>query len=53
MVEVMKMPGVLQSIHGVTKSWTGLSNGNELNENNGDLLQKVPCMCCYIQCPQP
>ena len=23
------------------------------NENNGDLLQKVPCMHCYTQCPQP
>ena len=22
------------------------------NENNGDLLQKVPCMQCYAQCPQ-
>ena len=22
------------------------------NEDNGDLLQKVPCMPCYIQCPQ-
>ena len=23
------------------------------NEDNGDLLQKVPCMHCYTQCPQP
>ena len=23
------------------------------NEDNGDLLQKVPCMYCYTQCPQP
>ena len=23
------------------------------NEDNGDLLQKVPCMNCYTQCPQP
>ena len=23
------------------------------NEDNGDLLQKVPCTHCYIQCPQP
>ena len=23
------------------------------NEGNGDLLQKVPCMHCYTQCPQP
>ena len=22
-------------------------------EDNGDLLQKVPCMYCYTQCPQP
>ena len=23
------------------------------NEGNGDLLQTVPCMHCYTQCPQP
>ena len=23
------------------------------NENNGDLLQKVPCMHCHTQCPRP
>ena len=23
------------------------------NEDNCDLLQKVPCMHCYTQCPQP
>ena len=23
------------------------------NEDSGDPLQKVPCMHCYIQCPQP
>ena len=23
------------------------------NENNGDLLQRVPCMHCYTQCLQP
>ena len=23
------------------------------NEDNGNLLQKVPCMHCYTQCPQP
>ena len=22
------------------------------NEDNGDLLQKIPCMHCYTQCPQ-
>jgi len=25
--------------------------GNE--EDNGDLLQKIPCVHCYTQCPQP
>ena len=23
------------------------------NEDNGDLLQRVPCTHCYTQCPQP
>ena len=23
------------------------------NEDNGDLLQKVPCMHCHTQCPRP
>ena len=23
------------------------------NEDNGDLLQRAPCMHCYTQCPQP
>ena len=23
------------------------------NEDNGDLPQKIPCMHCYTQCPQP
>ena len=23
------------------------------NEGNGDLLQKIPCVYCYTQCPQP
>ena len=23
------------------------------NEDNGDLLQKIPCTHCYTQCPQP
>ena len=23
------------------------------NEDNGDLLQKIPCMYCYTHCPQP
>ena len=54
-------------IHGVAKSRTCLSDGTELcslpaiflgpnygggNEDNGDLLQKVPCMHCYTLCPQ-
>ena len=25
----------------------------EVDEDNGDLLQKVPCMHCYTRCPQP
>ena len=29
-----------------------LSNGGG-NEDNGDLLQNVPCLHCYTQCPQP
>ena len=28
------------------------SNYGEDNEDNGDLLQKIPCMSCYTQCPQ-
>ena len=23
------------------------------NEDKGDFLQKIPCMYCYTQCPQP
>ena len=23
------------------------------NEDNGDLLQKIPCTHCYTQCPTP
>ena len=30
-----------------------LSNYGRGNEDNGDLLQKVPCRHCYSQCPQP
>ena len=30
-----------------------LSNYDGGNEDNGDFLQKVPCMHCYTQCPQP
>ena len=28
-------------------------NYGGVNEDNGDLLQKVPCTHCYTQCPQP
>ena len=28
-------------------------NYSEGNEDNGDLLQKVPCMHCCTECPQP
>ena len=30
--------------------WPSYSGGNE---DNGDLLQKIPCVYCYTQCPQP
>ena len=29
------------------------SNYGEDNEDNGDLLQRIPCTYCYTQCPQP
>ena len=28
-------------------------NYGEGNEDNGNLLQKIPCMYCYTHCPQP
>ena len=28
-------------------------NRTELNEDNGDLPQKIPCMYCYSPCPEP
>ena len=43
----------------ITKSQTRLSeftftlNYGRGNVDNGDLLQKVPCMHCCTQCPQP
>ena len=45
-------------LQGVAKSRTRMSDFTLLycggrNEDNGDLLQKVPCMFCYTQCPQP
>ena len=30
-----------------------LPNYGAGNEDNGDLLQKIPRMYCYTQCPQP
>ena len=51
------------AVHGVAKNRTQLSDWTELihlgpnygggNEDNGDLLQKIPCMYCYTQSPQP
>ena len=41
------------AVHGVAKSWTQLGDWTELNEDNGNLLQKVFCMHCRIQCPWP
>ena len=31
----------------------GEGNYSGGNECNGDLLQKIPCMYCYTQCPKP
>ena len=28
-------------------------NGGGGKEDNGNLLQKVPCMCCCTECPRP
>ena len=39
-----------------TTEWLSLpftSNYGGDNEDNGDLLWKVPCWHCYTQCPQP
>ena len=50
------------AVHGVPKSQTRLSNFTSLhftsnygggNEDNGDLLQKIPCPHCCTPCPQP
>ena len=38
--------------HGIAKSWTGLRDWTELNEDNGDLLQKIHVGTC-TECPQP
>ena len=54
------LPGESQG-HGLTKSRTQLSdftltftsNYGGGNEDNGDLLQKVPRMHCLTQCPRP
>ena len=32
--------------------YLGLNYGRG-NKDNGDLPQKIPCMYCYTQCPQP
>ena len=38
--------------HGIAKSWTGLRDWSELNEDNGDLLQKIHAGTC-TECPWP
>ena len=55
----MEEPGRIQfmGLQRVGYDWeTSLSfflNYGGGNENNGDLLQNISCMFCYIQCPQP
>ena len=54
----MEEPGRLQSMGSrrVRHDWAtslSLSHYDGGNEDNGDFLQKVPCMHCYTQCPQP
>ena len=50
--------------HGIYSPWGGKGSDMTerlslhfklwyINEDNGNLLQKVPCMHCYTQCPQP
>ena len=49
-------PGGLPSMgsHRVGHDWSDLAaNYGGGNEDNSDLLQKIPCMYCYTQCPQP
>ena len=33
--------------------YLGPNCGGANEDDNGNLLQKVPCMYCYTQCPQP
>ena len=56
----MGEPGGLLSMgsNRVRHDWSDLAavaaaNCGGGNEDNGDFLQKVPCMYCYTQCPQP
>ena len=62
----MEKPGVLQStgsqrvghdwttsLHLPSSHFTCHLNHGWGNEDNGDLLQKIPCMYCYTQYPQP
>ena len=56
----MGEPGGLPSMgsNRVRHDWSDLAavaaaNCGGGNEDNGDFLQKVPCMYCYTQCPQP
>ena len=46
------------TVHGVARVRHDLAtklllNYGGGNGDNGDLLQKIPCMYCYTQCPQP
>ena len=51
----MEEPGGLQSkgSQRVRHDWATSLNYGGGNEDNGDLLQKVPCMPHCTQCPQP
>ena len=51
-------PGGLPSMgsHRVGHDWSDLAAAADYgggNEDNGDLLQKIPCMYCYTHCLQP
>ena len=48
-------PGGLPSVgsHRVGHDWRDWANYGGGSEDDGDLLQKIPCMHCYTQCPQP
>ena len=48
-------PGGLPSMasHRVGHDWRDLANYGGGNGDNGDLLQKIPCMHRYTQCPNP